>query len=215
MTAAPNPPWSARRAFYWFICWLVRVLWKPMGGIHVSGLENVPNAGPFIVIANHQSYLDPLFLQAVCPRILHAMAKSTQFASPIFRRLMTQVYSFPVRRFEIDPQAVRHVLRALAAGDGVVIYIEGERTWDGELQSPRLGTVRLILKAGVPVVPCRIDGSYDAWPRWHHRIQRLSVLVDFRSPLRFPKLDRRADRELLLDGATERIMTALRGRVGH
>ena len=200
---------SLRRAFYWFICWLVRVLWKPMGGIHTTGLQNVPREGAFIVIANHQSYLDPLFLQAVCPRLLHAMAKSTQFASPIFRRLMTQVYSFPVRRFEIDPQSVRHVLRALATGDGVVIYIEGERTWDGEVQSPRLGTVRLILKAGVPVIPCRIDGAYEAWPRWHNRVQKLPVHVDFRPPLRFPQLNRKADREPVVQAAADTIMTSL------
>lgn len=200
---------SLRRAFYWFICWLVRVVWKPMGGIRATGLANVPREGPFIVIANHQSYLDPLFLQAVCPRLLHAMAKSTQFASPIFRSLMTLVYSFPVRRFDIDPQAVRHVLRALAAGDGVVIYIEGERTWDGELQSPRLGTVRLILKAGVPVIPCRVEGAYDIWPRWTHRVQRRPVHVDFRPPRRFPKLDRKADREDLVEPTAAAIMGAL------
>lgn len=201
---------SLRHAFYWFICWLVRVLWKPMGGIHATGLQNVPREGPFIVIANHQSYLDPLFLQAVCPRLLHAMAKSTQFASPIFRHMMTLVYSFPVRRFEIDPQAVRHVLRALETGDGVVIYIEGERTWDGELQSPRLGTIRLILKAGVPVIPCRIDGTYDVWPRWHNRVQKHLVHVDFRPPLRFPKLNRKADRELNVQDTAETIMTSLK-----
>lgn len=199
-----------RRAFYHFICFLVRMAWKPMGGYDVRGLENIPREGPFIIIANHQSYLDPLFLQSVCPRILHAMAKSTQFASPIFRRAMAQVYAFPVRRFEIDPQAVRHALRALEAGDGVVIYIEGERTWDGELQSPRLGTVRLILKAGVPVIPCRIDGAYQAWPRWHKRVHKQRILIDFRRPIRFPKVDHKAAREPLVSDAATRIMAALK-----
>jgi 1-acyl-sn-glycerol-3-phosphate acyltransferase len=198
-----------RRGFYRFICWLVRTSWKPMGGYEVSGLENIPREGPFIVIANHQSYLDPLFLQSVAPRILHAMAKSTQFASPLFRRAMTQVFAFPVRRFEIDPMAVRHVLRALAAGEGVVIYIEGERTWDGALQPPRLGTIRLILKAGVPVIPCRIDGAYEAWPRWSKRPRRRRIHLDFRKPLVFPKLDRKAEREPLVASTAAQIMAGL------
>ena len=180
-----------------------------MGGFDVRGLENIPKQGPFIVIANHQSYLDPLFLQANCPRILHAMAKSTQFASPIFRWAMTQVYAFPVRRFEIDPQSVRLMLRRLEAGNGVVVYIEGERTWDGSLQPPRLGTVRVALKAGVPVIPCRIDGAYEAWPRWTGKPQKRRVRIDFRTPLHFPKLDSKPAREAQLDAAAGQIMAAI------
>lgn len=198
-----------RRAFYRFICWLVRTAWRPMGGFDVRGLENIPARGPFIIISNHQSYLDPLFVQSVVPRILHAMAKSTQFASPMFRRAMTLVYAFPVRRFEIDPMAVRHVLRRLAEGEAVIIYIEGERTWDGELQSPRLGTVRLILKAGVPVIPCRIDGAYEAWPRWSSKPRRQKIRIEFRPPLRFPQLDAKRDRDLHARNAAIRIMKAL------
>ena len=201
-----------RRAFYHFICWLVRNLWKPMGGYDVRGLENIPADGPFIMIANHQSYLDPLFLQSIVPRVLHAMAKSTQFASPVFRRAMAQVFAYPVRRFEIDPQVVRHTLRVLEDGDGVVIYIEGERTWDGELQAPRLGTVRLILKAGVPVIPCRIDGSYDAWPRWSRKPRRQRIRLDFRKPLLFPLLDTRAQRDPYVAEAARTIMKALEPR---
>lgn len=205
-----------RNAFYWFICWLVRTLWRLMGGYDVRGLENVPKSGPFIVVANHQSYLDPLFLQSVCPRILHAMAKSTQFSSPIFRWAMTQVYAFPVRRFEVDPNSVRLMLRRLQAGEGVVVYIEGERTWDGELQSPRLGTVRVILKAGVPVIPCRIDGAYDAWPRWSSQVQRRRIRIDFRKALQFPKLDHKAEREAMVGETAQRIMAniqAVKGRI--
>jgi len=201
-----------RRAFYRFICWLVRTLWKPMGGYDVRGLENIPKTEPFIIIANHQSYLDPLFLQSAVPRVLHAMAKSTQFASPMFRWAMTTVYAFPVRRFEIDPMAVRHVLRRLGEGEGVVIYIEGERTWDGELQSPRLGTVRVILKAGVPVIPCRIDGAYDAWPRWSSRPRRQTIRMEFRPALKFPKLDTKREREPAVQSAAQAIMGALAKR---
>lgn len=198
-----------RNAFYWFICWLVRNLWKLRGGFDVRGLENIPKTGPFIVIANHQSYLDPLFLQANCPRILHAMAKSTQFSSPVFRWAMTQVYAFPVRRFEIDPQSVRLMLRRLQAGDGVVVYIEGERTWDGELQPPRLGSARVILKAGVPVIPCRIDGAYDAWPRWSKKVQKKRVRLDFRKPLRFPKLATKRERDAVVERTAAEIMKSL------
>ncbi|HEX7090214.1 MAG TPA: lysophospholipid acyltransferase family protein [Longimicrobiales bacterium] len=187
---------------------ITRAGWPLVGGMDVRGEENVPRVGPFLLISNHQSVLDPILIQTFCPRPLHTMAKSTQFASPPMRWLMTRLNSFPVRRFETDPQAVRTALRRLEQGHGVGIYIEGERSWDGELQPPRLGTVRLILRAGVPVVPAAIAGSYDAWPRWAAGLRRADVAIRFGEPLRWPAM-RRAEREANLQHAAARIMAAL------
>jgi 1-acyl-sn-glycerol-3-phosphate acyltransferase len=199
-----------RRLRYHFYRWLARTLWRLYGGLDVRGLENVPKSGPFLLISNHQSFLDPILVQAVCPRILHSMAKSTQFGSRMFRKLLTQLYAFPVRRFEVDPQAVRQILRRLKQGNGVAVYIEGERSWDGQLQTPRFGTVRVALKAGVPIIPVRIDGAYDAWPRWDRKIKRHQVRIEFRPPLHLPKLETRAEREPRVADAADRIMDALR-----
>src|SRR5690606_29988493 len=91
----------------------VRFAWPRIGTITVLGLDNIPSTGPFLLISNHQSVLDAILIQAYCPRLLHTMAKSTQFAAPVIGPLMTRLYSFPVRRYEIDPQAVRTVLRRL------------------------------------------------------------------------------------------------------
>jgi len=200
---------TVRKTFYHTARWLVRALWRRVGTLEVTGLEHVPVNGPCIIIANHQSYLDPLLAQAVVPRVVHSMAKSTQFASPAMARLMSLIYTFPVRRYEPDPIAVRTVLRLLGAGKAVMIYIEGERSWDGRLQPPRRGTIRLLLKAGVPIIPCRIDGAYDAWPRWGRLRRGAHVSIAFKPALNLPALDRRADREAALESATDRIMATL------
>lgn len=180
-----------------------------MGGTEVRGLENIPREGPFILVANHQSYLETLLVPAVVSRILRPMAKSTQFGTPILGRWLVSAGAFPVRRFETDPQAVRMALRFLDQGFGLLVFVEGERTWDGDLQPPRLGTIRLALKAGVPIVPCRVDGAYEAWPRWHKWIRRHVVNIEFREPLTFPKLDHKSEREAMLPAAAEKIMAAL------
>jgi 1-acyl-sn-glycerol-3-phosphate acyltransferase len=193
--------------------WIPRTVWRTLAGIEVAGRHHIPATGPFLLICNHQSNLDPILIQSVCPRPVHAMAKSTQFATPVVRSVMKRLYSFPVRRYQPDPQAVRIVLRRLAAGHGVAIYIEGERSWDGRLQPPKLGTARLVLKTGVPVVPCTITGSYEAWPRWHHRIQLLPIRVTFGEPLRFPRLDHRRDREPAVLETAARIMEALEAQI--
>jgi 1-acyl-sn-glycerol-3-phosphate acyltransferase len=189
--------------------WLIRTAWPLVGRVEAQGLENVPDDGPFILISNHQSYVDPLLIQAVVRRPIHTMSKSTQFTAPVTGRIVKSLKGFPVRRFEIDPQAVRIALRLLDQGEGVGIYIEGERTWDGRIQPPRLGTVRLILKAGVPVIPCGVRGAYDAWPRWDRRLRRATVVIRLGEPMHFPQLNHRAAREAHLNDARERIMSTL------
>ncbi len=200
-------------SFYRFAQRFVRTFWPVVGSLHVEGLEHIPGSGPFLLIANHQSYLDPILIQAVVRRPMYTMAKSTEFSNPITGPLLKRLKSFPVRRFEVDPQAVRIALRHLQDGHGVGIYIEGERSWDGRLQPPRLGTVRLILKAGVPVVPCGIGGAYEVWPRWS-RPRRGAVRIRVGEPIRFPKLDRRSDREDALDATREVLMRRLAGLAG-
>lgn len=187
---------------------LARWLWPVVGGrLNVEGLQNVPAAGPALLIGNHQSYLDPIMVQAVVPRIVHGMAKSTQFGAPVLGWLLAQhLAAFPVRRFQVDPQAVRTALRLVEKGRLVAIYIEGERSWDGRLQEPRLGTLRLLLKAGVPVVPMAITGAYDAWPRWDRRIRRADITIRFGPPMHFPQLDDRRDREAILPEVKQRLM---------
>jgi 1-acyl-sn-glycerol-3-phosphate acyltransferase len=123
--------------------------------------------------------------------------------------LLAHIYVFPVRRYEVDPQAARTVLRRLADGHAVMIYPEGERTWDGRFQGARRGTVRLVLKAGVPVIPCRIEGAYDVWPRWDRRIRPGVVSVTFGKPLDLPKTTARSDRERALPDAIRLVERAL------
>jgi 1-acyl-sn-glycerol-3-phosphate acyltransferase len=195
--------------FYQFFQWLPQVLWRAYGELSVEGRENVPASGPLLVISNHQSNLDPILIQATCPRVIYAMAKSTQFSVPFVTPLMKRLHAYPVRRYQTDPQAVRLTLRHLQRGRAVGIYIEGERSWDGRLQAAKPGTTRIALKAGVPVIPCTISGSYDAWPRWDRRIRPGLITVRFGPALHFPKLDRRAEREAALPVTTARIMEAL------
>lgn len=207
-----EPRWRSTRPepFYRVAQWLPRTFWRSFSRLDVAGLDNVPPTGPFLLISNHQSNLDPILIQAVCPRRVHTMAKSTQFTVPVIAGLMKRLHSFPVRRYQTDPQAVRIVLRRLAQGEGVAIYVEGERTWDGKLQPPRLGTIRLALKAGVPIVPTTITGSYDAWPRWDSRIQLRPIAITFGPAIHLPHLHRKADREAALPAAATTIMDALR-----
>lgn len=194
-------------AFFRALCaGIVRVVSR----MEVSGRENVPREGPFILLPNHQSVLDPIFVQVSAPRSdIYTLTKSTQFDTGVFRWLLPRVQTIPVRRYRVDPQAVRVFLRRLDEGKGVCVYPEGERTWDGSLAPLKRGTIRVILKAGVPVVPCGVEGSFDIWPRWSRRIRRSRVRVRFGEPLHFGAWHDRSERDARVDETSTVIREAL------
>lgn len=186
-----------------------RVMAPLVARMDVAGTEHVPKTGPFFLLPNHQSVLDPILVQGFCPRRVHSMTKSTQFGSPIMYWLLPRIGAFPTRRYRTDPQTVRTALRLLDAGEGVGIYVEGERTWDGNMQPLRRGAVRLILKAGVPVVPVGIVGSYDVWPRWSKRRRRADVRVRYGEPLLFGAHHDRREREAAVDATMVTLARAI------
>lgn len=172
--------------------------------VRVEGAHHVPETGPFLVLPNHESLLDPFFLLSFSPRPLNAMTKSTQFTHSGARWGLERLLAFPVRRYRTDAQAVRVALRILDEGKGVCIYPEGERSWDGALQPFRRGTLRLMLQAGVPVIPCGMEGLYDLWPRWARRPRRgVPIVLRFGKPLRFGPYADRAARDAALPEASQ------------
>ena len=201
--------------WYRFFKSIIWVLMKVVARIRVEGRENIPESGPFLLIFNHQSFLDPLLAQSHIRHTVHSMIKSTQFAHPLFRWLVPRVGGFPVRRYRVDPQAVRTALRYLDEGKVVGVYPEGERSWDGVLQPFRRGTVRLLLKAGVPIVPCGLEGSFDVFPRWGAGVRRSHVTIRFGEPIPLGRHDDREERERLVPETEESLARVLRRLSGE
>jgi 1-acyl-sn-glycerol-3-phosphate acyltransferase len=196
-------------SFYGFARATLRAFLPLAARLRVEGVGHVPPTGPFILIANHRSLLDAVLAQVACPRVVHTMTKSTQFGSLGGSWLLPRLRTFPVRRYTVDPQAVRTVLHLLGQGEAVGVYPEAERSWDGRPQPFRRGTVRLILKAGVPVVPCGISGAFAVWPRWSGRPRRGPVTVRFGAPLTLGRHETRAEREAAFENARTALRAAL------
>jgi 1-acyl-sn-glycerol-3-phosphate acyltransferase len=177
--------------------------------IHVEGTGNVPKDGPAVFICNHTSVADSFFIGCFLPRKIFFMAKSTEFGSAAMRLFFYISHSFPVRRYDIDPTALRNAMRVLSRGGLVGIYPEGERTWDGQMLPFRTGTIRFLLAAGVPIVPAGITGAFENQPRWGGRIGNPEVRLTIGRPIYAPKIkgryQTRQDIQTLSDTIRSRI----------
>lgn len=148
----------------------------------VNGTENLPDDEPAIYVCNHQSNFDILLLYAGLPIQFRWMAKQELFRIPLFGAAMKRAGYIPIDRSN-RRQAMRSVTAAagqIRKGASVVIFPEGTRTADGNLMPFKKGALMIASKAGVPVVPMAISGSYQAQPKGQFRINpahlKLSIL---------------------------------------
>jgi 1-acyl-sn-glycerol-3-phosphate acyltransferase len=128
------------------------------------GVKNVPRKGGVLIVSNHQSFLDPVLFAVKIRRPMSFFAKSELFENRIFGAIIRSLNAFPVRQGEGDVGAVKETIRRLQEGHVLNIYPEGSRSPDGEIKKIQPGIGLIVRRAGVPVVPAVIDGSFEAWP---------------------------------------------------
>lgn len=147
------------------------------------GVKNVPKTGGALLISNHQSYLDPVMLGLNLPRPLSYLAKSELFVNPALRWLITELRAIPVRQGKGDKGALEATIRRLREGHLLNIFPEGTRTPDGEIHEMQRGAALVVRRAGVPIVPAAIHGSYDAWPTGRKMFRSRPIRVLYGKPL--------------------------------
>ena len=137
---------------------LQRMTLRMFADYEVMGQENVPPMGPLIIVANHQSNIDPSVLGASIPRRMWFLAKEEMFWGPVAKWFLRSYGAYPVNREGPDIRAYRWVFEQLEQGHAVVIYPEGTRS-NGTLQEAKSGVVRLALTSKAPLLPVGVTGT--------------------------------------------------------
>jgi 1-acyl-sn-glycerol-3-phosphate acyltransferase len=197
-------------AYYWLSHNVVRVIYDGFFRGDIEGEENLPQRGPFLLAANHQSHLDPPFVGAPVPHEIAFFARKTLWKPGIAARWLNAIDAIPVDRDGgSDVKAMKRVFGAFKAGRIVILFPEGTRSPDGKLQPPKPGIGMLACRAGVPVVPARIFGSFEAFGRGGRLRPGTRVSIVYGKPMMPAEYDDPSLGKARYELAAERIMARI------
>ena len=153
---------------HWCARWWCRlVAWTIFARIHVHGVQHVRRGRPYVYMANHASLIDTPALFAYLPHQFRIMAKKSLFNVPFMGWHLRTAGHFPIDHGNPRKTAtsLRRVIEGVKAGRSLAVFPEGRRTEDGQLQAFEPGAFKIALRAGVPIVPVTIRGTFAMLPR--------------------------------------------------
>ena len=222
MGARPGPLFvmSERESyyvFYWvmktiFIGPVVNLLFRPW----VKGMDNVPATGPAVLVSNHLSFSDSIFLPLAVPRPVSFLAKSEYFTGKGLKGKLTAAFFRLTNQLPMDRSGGAASASSLNAGVDVLenggllgIYPEGTRSPDGRLYRGKTGVAKLVLKTGVPVIPVAMIGTDKVQPigRKIPNIRRIGIIVG--EPLDFSRYAGMENDRFIQRSVTDEIMYEL------
>lgn len=193
---------------------LVRSYFRVYHRMTVTGREHLPSTPPFVLIANHASHLDALILAACLSRgvsgCVHPIAAGDVFfQTPLvstFAAMM--INALPMWRKKVGRHALDDLKARLHAGEcGYILFPEGARTRDGSALKWKAGIGMMVAGTEIPVIPCRIEGAFDALRPESKLPRPVKIRVEVMPALRFAgEPDSREGWDRIAAGLKERVV---------
>lgn len=170
----------------YFLAWVgFRLLYKFYFRWRVFNPERVPLSGPVILAANHASYIDPPLVGAGLTRDINYLARESLFRFPGLGALLRSWNSVPVDRDGGGATGLKVILDRLLAGGAIILFPEGTRSRDGQIQKARSGIGLTVIKSEAPVIPVRVFGTFEAFNRTMKVPRPRRIAVKYGEPLDF------------------------------
>ncbi len=160
---------------YEFSYWVVFFIYVIGFRLRAASLRNIPRRGAVLIIANHQSLLDPIAIGLGVRRHMHYLARKTLFNNPIMGWFLRTVNVVPIDQEGVGKEGIRAILERLGGGNPVLVFPEGNRTDDGSLKPLRPGVGLLVHRVRAPIMAVGVAGAYETWSR-HQKLPRFAPL---------------------------------------
>jgi 1-acyl-sn-glycerol-3-phosphate acyltransferase len=135
--------------------------------VRASGMDNIPENGPAVIVSNHVTYIDPLLIGARVRRPIRFVMHKHIFQIPIMATLFRLNKAIPIVSGRTDPEGLKAALDLVAAeleaGQLVVIFPEGHLTRDGDIDTFRSGVEQMVARTPVPVIPVAVQGLWGSF----------------------------------------------------
>jgi 1-acyl-sn-glycerol-3-phosphate acyltransferase len=192
---------------------IAKIILPPIIGLWIketNGLENIPVKGPFIIAANHESYMDHFIIVKTfvmhTNQKIHFLAKKEHFSNPLKATWHRWAGAIPLDREAKGTKALRWAVKALKNGKIIGVHPEGTRSLTGKLQKGKTGVARLALAARVPVVPVGLIGTFEIMPKGKHIPKLKRAKINIGKPIYFNKYYNKKITKKLLRNVTDEIM---------
>ena len=185
---------------------LARLIAKTCFAFQTVHRERIIEEGGALLAMNHQSYLDPPLAGISCHREIHYLARKTLLDWPVLGPIFPKLNVIPVDQVRADMSALKAVIRLVKAGHCTIVFPEGSRTEDGSFLPALPGIGLVIAKTRCPVVPMRIFGAREAFPRGGRPRLFTPVTLVVGEPIRFTDADLAGAGRELYQRLSERVM---------
>lgn len=176
----------------------------------INGMENVPKKGPFIIAANHASYMDHLII--VCTFVkhtdqkVHFLSKKEHFDNPLKAAWHTYAGAIPLDREKGGKEALRMAIKSLKHEKIIAIHPEGTRSLTGKLMKGKTGVAQLALKAKAAVLPVGLIGTFEILPKGKYIPKLKKAAMNIGKPINLGKYYNLPITKKLLREITTKIM---------
>ena len=205
------------KPLYWFMRLVFLTYFRLFHRHSVYGIENIVK-GQAIIAPNHASYFDPPLVCASCPEEISFLAKKTLFSLFFFGSLIKKLNAYPVSGTPGDHGSLKLIYKLLSEKKKVVIFAEGFRSHEGQLNPIKQGIGMIALRSQAPIIPCYIYGTFHVWNRYR-RYPRLfgKTACVFGKPIywdNYKHMEKKAAQEAIIQRLTESI-TELKTEYEH